>query len=316
MTVATPIRAWAEEVRALARRHDAVLLAHNYQLPEIQDVADHTGDSLAAVPARGQLVGVDDRVLRRPLHGRDREDPGARQDRPHPRRRGGLLAGRLDHRRPAARVEGRAPWRRGGVLREHDRGGEGRDRRLLHVVERGGGGRLGTGRPRGAVPARPVPRRPCPKGDRPGEPARVGGGVPRSRGHQRRHARRQDRPRTPRPSCTCTPSAAAPPRRSTSPGRARCRPTGYGSSRRAGCSTQHARSSAREVLVATEVGMLHQLRRAAPDVAFRAVNDRASCRYMKMITPEKLLRGPARRARRGARRPGPRRQARGRPSSA
>jgi quinolinate synthase len=49
-------------------------------------------------------------------------------------------------------------------------------------------------------------------------------------------------------------------------------------------------SSAREVLVATEVGMLHQLRRAAPDIAFRAVNDRASCRYMKMITPEKLLR--------------------------
>ena len=49
-------------------------------------------------------------------------------------------------------------------------------------------------------------------------------------------------------------------------------------------------SSAREVLVATEIGMLHQLRRAAPDIAFRAVNDRASCRYMKMITPEKLLR--------------------------
>src|SRR5436190_12047228 len=47
MTVATPTRIWAEEVRALARRRDAVLLAHNYQLPEIQDVADHTGDSLA-----------------------------------------------------------------------------------------------------------------------------------------------------------------------------------------------------------------------------------------------------------------------------
>src|SRR5919206_3438063 len=46
----------------------------------------------------------------------------------------------------------------------------------------------------------------------------------------------------------------------------------------------------REVLVATEIGMLHQLRRAAPEVDFRAVNDRASCRYMKMITPEKLLR--------------------------
>ena len=47
---------------------------------------------------------------------------------------------------------------------------------------------------------------------------------------------------------------------------------------------------ARQVLVATEVGMLHQLRRAAPDVDFRAVNDRASCRYMKMITPAALLR--------------------------
>src|SRR3979411_3132487 len=39
--------AWAEEVRRLARQRDAVLLAHNYQIPEIQDIADHTGDSLA-----------------------------------------------------------------------------------------------------------------------------------------------------------------------------------------------------------------------------------------------------------------------------
>jgi quinolinate synthase len=49
-------------------------------------------------------------------------------------------------------------------------------------------------------------------------------------------------------------------------------------------------TGAREVLVATEIGMLHQLRRAAPGVDFRAVNDRASCRYMKMITPAALLR--------------------------
>src|SRR5437588_315671 len=52
-----------------------------------------------------------------------------------------------------------------------------------------------------------------------------------------------------------------------------------------------ARSTrASQVLVATEVGMLHQLRRAAPEVDFQAVNDRASCRYMKMITPAALLR--------------------------
>jgi quinolinate synthase len=47
---------------------------------------------------------------------------------------------------------------------------------------------------------------------------------------------------------------------------------------------------ARQVLVATEVGMLYQLRNAAPDVDFRAVNERASCKYMKMITPAALLR--------------------------
>lgn len=48
-------------------------------------------------------------------------------------------------------------------------------------------------------------------------------------------------------------------------------------------------TGATQVLVATEIGMLHQLRKAAPDIEFLTVNDRASCRYMKMITPAALL---------------------------
>ena len=38
---------WAAEVRRLLDLRGATLLAHNYQLPAIQDVADHVGDSLA-----------------------------------------------------------------------------------------------------------------------------------------------------------------------------------------------------------------------------------------------------------------------------
>ncbi|HSW38886.1 MAG TPA: quinolinate synthase NadA, partial [Acidobacteriota bacterium] len=33
-------------IRALCRQRNAVIMAHNYTLPEVQDVADFTGDSL------------------------------------------------------------------------------------------------------------------------------------------------------------------------------------------------------------------------------------------------------------------------------
>jgi quinolinate synthase len=43
---ADEVRELSDEVRALARQRNAVILAHNYQVPEVQDVADLTGDSL------------------------------------------------------------------------------------------------------------------------------------------------------------------------------------------------------------------------------------------------------------------------------
>jgi quinolinate synthase len=50
-----------------------------------------------------------------------------------------------------------------------------------------------------------------------------------------------------------------------------------------------AQSGASEFIVATEVGILHRLRRAYPEKIFYAANERASCAYMKVTTLPKVL---------------------------
>ena len=57
-----------------------------------------------------------------------------------------------------------------------------------------------------------------------------------------------------------------------------------------GMVTAAQQTTAAKVLVATETGMIHQLRKANPLVIFEPVNRAAVCKYMKMITPDKLLR--------------------------
>ena len=53
-----------------------------------------------------------------------------------------------------------------------------------------------------------------------------------------------------------------------------------------------ALSGADEFIVATEVGILHRLRRENPSKRFFAANERASCAYMKVTTLPESARRP------------------------
>ncbi len=49
-----------------------------------------------------------------------------------------------------------------------------------------------------------------------------------------------------------------------------------------------AQSSSSQFVVATEIGVLHRMRKASPEKEFLPIDESISCRYMKMITLEKV----------------------------
>ena len=286
----------SEEVRALAAERDAVILAHNYQVPEVQDVADYIGDSLglsrqaaatdAAVIAfcgvhfmaeTASILSPEKTVLIPDL------DAGC------------SLSDSIDADQLRA-WKAEAPGRGRRHVRQHLGRGEGGDRLLLHLLERGQGRRahLARARPRDRDPLRPrhVARR----------LRRARDGLPRPERTPASTSGTASATSTPGSGPTTSRRSAGAPRgRVPDPPRVRLLDPGDGVRRR----RRHRRrgrphaldlGDARHVeehpdgefIVATENGMLYPLQQAAPRANLIEANRMAFCKYMKMITLPKL----------------------------
>ncbi|GDY32786.1 quinolinate synthase NadA [Gandjariella thermophila] len=284
-----PDAAWRDEVRRLAEQRNAVILAHNYQVPEIQDVADHTGDSLAL-----SRIAAESDASTIVFCGVHFMAETAKILSPHktvliPDARAGCsLADSID-------AEQLRAWKAehpGAVVVSY----------VNTTAEVKAETDICCTSSNAVDVVRAIPAEQeilfCPD-------QFLGAHVRRETGRENLHvwagechvhagingpelaeraAANPDADLFIHPECGCATSALYLAGEGTVPAeRVKILSTG-------GMLTAARATRARSVLVATEVGMLHQLRKAAPDVDFRAVNDRASCRFMKMITPGALLR--------------------------
>jgi quinolinate synthase len=280
---------WAAQVRRLAAERDAVILAHNYQRPEIQDVADHVGDSLAlarlaaATPARvivlagvyfmaetakilspGKTVLIPDRragcsladsITAAQLRAWKAEHPGA-----------AVVA----YVNTSAEVKAEADVcctsaNAAAVVNSIPAG-----QPVLFCPDQflGAHVRRVTGRKNMLIWAGECHVHAAISG--PDLAVRV--------------AAEPGAELFIHPECGCaTPALYLAGEGVVPPDRVRILSTG-------GMLTAARSAGPGTVLVATETGMLHQLRRAAPRTAFEPVSDRATCRYMKMTTADVLLR--------------------------
>ncbi|MEV7551305.1 quinolinate synthase NadA [Amycolatopsis sp. NPDC089917] len=281
--------AWAEEVRSLARKRDAVLLAHNYQVPEIQDIADFTGDSLALsriaassdastivfcgvhfmaetakilAPEKTVLIpdaragcSLADSITGAQLRAWKAEHPGAVV---------------VSYVNTTAEVKAETDICCTSSNAVDVVASIPADQEVLFLPDQFLGAHVKrvTGRENMHVWA--------------GE-CHVHAGINGAELAERA-SENPDADLFIHPECGCATSALyLAGEGAVAPERVKILSTG---------DMVHAArdTKATSVLVATEIGMIHQLRKAAPEIDFRAVNDRASCRYMKMITPAALLR--------------------------
>ena len=284
-----PDAAWRDEVRRLARERDAVLLAHNYQLPEIQDIADHTGDSLAL--SRIAAASEASTIVFCGVHFMAET---AKILSPHktvliPDARAGCsLADSID----ADQLRAWKAEHPGAVVVSYVN--------TTAEVKAETDICCTSSNAVDVVASIPADREVLFLPDQ-----FLGAHVKRETGRDNLHvwagechvhagingpelaARAAAEPGADlfvHPECGCATSALYLAGEGVVPAdQVKILSTGD-------MVTEARATKARTVLVATEVGMLHQLRRAAPEIDFRAVNERASCRYMKMITPAALLR--------------------------
>ena len=280
---------WADEVRRLARERDAVVLAHNYQLPEIQDVADHTGDSLALsriaaeshastivfcgvhfmaetakilspektvlIPDAAAGCSLADSISADQLRAWKAEHPGA-------------VVVSYVNTTAAVKAETDICCTSANAVEIVQSVPADREVLFLPDMFLGAHVRRVTGRENLQIWL--------------GE-CHVHAGINGAE-LAARAAADPEAELYIHPECGCATSALYLAGEGTVPeDKVRILSTG-------GMLDAARTTTARSVLVATEIGMLHQLRQAAPGVDFRPVNERASCRYMKMITPAKLLR--------------------------
>lgn len=280
---------WADEIRRLAKLRGATILAHNYELPAIQDVADHVGDSLALsriaadapeetivfcgvhfmaetakilsphktvlIPDQRAGCSLADSITAEELSDWKAEHPGA------------VVVSYVNTTAAVKALTDICCTSSNAVevVASIDP-----EREVLFCPDQflGAHVRRETGRTNMHIWA--------------GE-CHVHAGINGQELSDQAHAN-PDAELFVHPECGCATSALYLAGEGAVPAeRVKILSTG-------GMLEQAHRTKAAKVLVATEIGMLHQLRKAAPHVEFEAVNDRASCPYMKMITPAALLR--------------------------